>query len=1520
MAELVVTMAIGPLVSMLKDKASSYLLDQYKVMEGMEEQHKILKRKLPAILDVITDVEEQAMAQREGAKAWLQELRTVAYGANEVFDEFKYEALRREAKKNGHYRKLGFDVIKLFPTHNRVAFRYKMGRKLCLILQAVEVLIAEMQVFGFKYQPQPPVSKEWRHTDYVSIDPQEIASRSRHEDKKNIIGILVGEASNADLTVVPVVAMGGLGKTTLAQLIYNDPEIQKHFQLLLWVCVSDNFDVNSLAKNILEIAPKKNDDTDKAKPPLERLQKLVSGQRYLLVLDDVWNNKEFHKWGRLKVCLHGGMGSAVLITTRDKRVAEIVGADRAAYNLLALEDHFIKEIIVDRAFSSENGKPPELLEMVGEIVKRCCGSPLAATALGSVLRTKTSVEEWKAISSRSSICTYETGILPILKLSYNDLPAHMKQCFAFCAVFPKDYKINVEKLIQLWIANGFIPQHKDDSPETFGKHIFDELVSRSFFLDLEESKDSNRYYSRTCKIHDLMHDIAMFVMEKECVVATMESSKIEWLPDTARHLFLSCEETERILNDSMEERSPSIQTLICDSPIESSLKHLSKYSSLHALKLCIWTKSFLLKPKYLHHLRYLDLSESCIKALPEDISILYNLQVLDLSNCRFLERLPRQMKHMTSLCHLYTHGCPELKSMPPGLENLTKLQTLTVFVAGVPGPDCADVGELHGLNIGGQLELRQVENVEKAEAKVANLGNKKDLSELTLRWTKVGDSKVLDKFEPHGGLQVLKIYSYGGECMGMLQNMVEIHLFHCERLRFLFRCSTIFTFPKLKVLMLEHLLGFESWWEIDERQEEQTIFPLLEKLFISNCGKLVALPEAALLQGPCGEGGYTLVRSAFPALKELSIEKCPKLAALPEAPLLRGPCGEGGYTLVRSAFPALKVLKMENLESFQRWDAVEETQGEQIVFPCLEELSVEKCPKLAALPEAPLLRGPCGEGGYTLVHSAFPALKVLKMQDLESFQRWDVVEETQGKQILFPCLEELSVEKCPKLINLPEAPLLEEPCSGGGYRLVRSAFPALKVLKMKCLGSFQRWDGAAKGEQIFFPQLEKLSVQQCPMLIDLPEVPKLSVLEIEDGKQEISDFVDRYLSSLTNLRLKLENTETTSEVECTSIVPVDSKEKWNQKSPLTVMELRCCNLFFGSGALQPCDYFVHLEKLEIDRCDVLVHWPENLFQSLVSLRRLVITNCKNLTGYAQAPLEPLASERSQHLRGLESLFLRNCPSLVEMFNVPASLKKMGIYGCIKLESIFGKQKGKAELVQVSSSSEAIMPAAVSELPTSPMNHFCPCLEELNLTGCGSLQAVLNLPLSLKTIWIVDCSSIQVLSCQLGGLQKPEATTSRSTSPIMPQPPAATAPTAREHLLPPHLESLVIRHCAGMLGGTLRLPAPLKRLDIIGNSGLTSLECLSGEHPPSLEVLDLRRCSTLASLPIEPQVYSSLYYLEITGCPAIKKLPRCLQQQLGSIYSKRLDACYEVTEFKPLKPKTWKEIPRLVRERRQACRS
>ena len=275
MAELAASLVVGLLVSLLKDKVSSYLLDQYNVMEGMEKQRKILKRKLPAILDIMADAEKQA-SRRGGVKAWLEELKMVAYEANDVFDEFEYEALRRRAKKNGHITKLGMAGVKLFPTHNRIAFRCRMGNKLSSIVEAIKVLVEEMKDFGFdKLQPEAPAWKEWRQTDSIIVDPEKIVSRSRDKEREKIIEVLLShQASSGDLLVLPIVGMGGLGKTTLAQLIYNDPRVQEHFQLLNWVCVSDDFDVRNLAIKIC------NASGTILEEALNKLQEHLRGKRY----------------------------------------------------------------------------------------------------------------------------------------------------------------------------------------------------------------------------------------------------------------------------------------------------------------------------------------------------------------------------------------------------------------------------------------------------------------------------------------------------------------------------------------------------------------------------------------------------------------------------------------------------------------------------------------------------------------------------------------------------------------------------------------------------------------------------------------------------------------------------------------------------------------------------------------------------------------------------------------------------------------------------------------------------------------------------------------------------------------------------------------------------------------------------------------------------------------------------------------------------------------------------------------
>ncbi|XP_025800360.1 putative disease resistance protein RGA4 isoform X1 [Panicum hallii] len=1259
MAEVLATMVVGPLVSMVKEKASSYLLDQYKVMEGMEEQHKLLKRKLPAILDVITHAEEQAAAKREGAKVWLEEVRKVAYQANDVLDEFNYEALRRKAKKEGHNKDLSLDVMKLFPTHNRIVFRHRMANKLCVILKEIDVLVAEMNAFRFKFKPEQPEPTNYlRQYNSNIIDPTNIASESRADEKEAVVSTLLDQVGNENLTVHPIVGMGGLGKTTLAQLIYNDPQIQKHFELRLWVCVSDNFDADSLADRIV----KENGCNPSGSSAREKLQNVVSGKRYLLVLDDVWNRDE-HKWERLKSYLqHGGKGSSLLTTTRDDKVAQLMGTTEVK-NLKSLDETHIKNIIETKAFGSKQveQRPPELVDMVGDVAKRCSGSPLAATALGFVLRTKTSKQEWDAVLNRSTICDEENGILPVLKLSYNCLPSYMRQCFAFCAMFPKDYEIDVQSLIHLWMANGFIPEQPGVCPETIGEKIFNELKSRSFYQDLKSVPFEQKYdtFGRikyiycskiTCKIHDLMHDVAESSMGKECAAIATHPSQSEYALHSARHLYLSVCQPENLLNASVEKGSPAFQTLICDRYVKEDLKILSKYNSIRALKI---KRGSFLRPKYLHHLRYLDLSESDIEALPEDISILYHLQTLDLFYCCKLERLPKELKYLTSLRHLYTHGCRKLKSMPGGLGHLTSLQTLTCFVAGTDS-GCSNVRELQDLDLGGRLELRQLENVTGANgAQAAGLGNKKKLTELELRWT-YGDQEaqnnnhkeVVEGLKPHDGLKVLRIYSCGSSTfptwMDMLNGMVELELSGCKKLEKLpalwqlpaleilhltglesLHClcsggTTAVTFQKLKVLILIKMPIFEAWLDTDVVQGEGPIFPEVEKLEIHLCGSLTALPKAALV------------------ITESSDEV---------------------DTKCRSAFPALRNMTLTFLNMFDRWEAVEGTPGDGVTFPRLVELGIWDCESLSALPKGGslIVKQLFGQAETVCCRSAFPALRKLKLSGLWALERWGAAEGTPGEEVTFPLLEDLEIGCCPKLTYLPEAPKL------GKTVCCRSAFPALRKLELSSLRALERW-GAAEGtprEEVTFPLLEDLEIDACPKLTDLPEAPKLSGLAIQGEGQQISlQAASRFIPSLSSLSLDVspDDTETTL---------LHVKQKWDHELPLAAMTLTRCDLMFSShpGALALWTCFARLVDLTIENCDALVYWPENVFQTLVSLRRLSIWRCSKLTGHAQASDGQSAPERGRLPPRLEYLCISGCTSLVEVPNLPASLKELGIGFC-----------------------------------------------------------------------------------------------------------------------------------------------------------------------------------------------------------------------------------------------------------------
>jgi hypothetical protein len=376
------------------------------------------------------------------------------------------------------------------------------------------------------------------------------------------------------------------------------------------------------------------------------------------------------------------------------------------------------------------------------------------------------------------------------------------------------------------------------------------------------------------------------------------------------------------------------------------------------------------------------------------------------------------------------------------------------------------------------------------------------------------------------------------------------------------------------------------------------------------------------------------------------------------------------------------------------------------------------------------------------------------------------------------------------------------------------------------------------GDGVTFPLLEELKIKFCPKLTGLPETPKLGKLAIEGGHQISLQAASRCIPSLSSLRLDVspDDAETTL---------LHVKQKWDHELPLAAMTLRRCDILFSShpGALALWTCFARLVDLRIWNCDALVYWPENVFQVLVSLRRLSIFWCSKLTGHTQASDGQSAPERGGLPPCLVSLCISGCKSLVEVPNLPASLKKLGIERCgdnIK-SIIFGQheyvmpvggegvvQPDTSSLISGSSGSEATASTAVLKL-SSAAN-----LESLSIQSCDHLLEVANLPPSIKILDIYCCGNLQSLSGKLHVVQK-----------------------------------LTIQFCGR----------------------LKSLESCVGELR-SLEKLTLDGCGSLVSLPDGPEAYSSLRYLQFYDCDGIKLLPWSLRSRLDCLEVKRIDSRYE----------------------------
>ena len=377
-----------------------------------------------------------------------------------------------------------------------------------------------------------PSIQSVRDSSYFVVEQSIIG---RESDKETVIEMLMSVHSSnvpSHFTVLAIVGMGGLGKTTLAQLVYNDPTVCQSFDLYAWVFVSDHFDSTRLTKKIVVSITKDSNTLTELVDLQEKLADEIRGKRCLLVLDDVWNERR-DCWETFCKPLLVAKQCKILVTTRNVAVARLVQT-MPHFTMDHLSNLKSWELF-ERTITVQNNVIPENLVDIGKkIVRKCDRLPLAIKTLGSMLRYETDERRWIDVleSDLWDLDKAQNEVLPALELSYKNMPMHLKRCFVALCLFPKDYTLNKFDVVGLWKLLDIIHGDERRNQDETGSRYFDELVQRSF-LQLFQG----------CGImHDLIHDLACHLSGDEFfILEGNEGNRPVQIPQNTRFMsILEC--------------------------------------------------------------------------------------------------------------------------------------------------------------------------------------------------------------------------------------------------------------------------------------------------------------------------------------------------------------------------------------------------------------------------------------------------------------------------------------------------------------------------------------------------------------------------------------------------------------------------------------------------------------------------------------------------------------------------------------------------------------------------------------------------------------------------------------------------------------------------------------------------------------------------------------------------------------------------------------------------------------------
>nr|ACJ54697.1 Pi5-1 [Oryza sativa Japonica Group] len=770
-------------------------------------------------------------SDRANLRHWLGQIKSLAYDIEDIVDGY-YSS--KEQFDGGSYAQKGSLFCSLSnPMLLKGSMVYKMKSKREMLQQSQQ--LPNQYHFLSYINSAVHYFEEKQTTSYRNTD---IAIVGRDADLDHLMDLLM-QNSAEELCIIPIVGPVGFGKTSLAQLVFNDTRTEV-FSFRIWVHVSmGNINLEKIGRDIVSQTTEKIEGNMQLQSIKNAVQRVLNKYSCLIIIDSLWGKDE--EVNELKQMLLTGRHteSKIIVTTHSNKVAKLISTV-PLYKLAALSEDDCLKIFSQRAMTGPGD--PLFREYGEEIVRRCEGTPLVANFLGSVVNAQRQRREiWQAAKDEEMWKIEEdypqdkiSPLFPSFKIIYYNMPHELRLCFVYCSIFPKGTVIEKKKLIQQWIALDMIESKHGTLPlDVTAEKYIDELKAIYFLQVLERSQNDAERSSASeemLRMHNLAHDLARSVAGEDILVildaenernarycnyryAQVSASSLESIdrkawPSKARSLIfknsgVDFEHVSEVLSVNKYLRVLDLSGC-CVQDIPSPIFQLKQLRYLDVSSLSI--TALPLQISSFHKLQMLDLSETELTELPPFISNLKGLNYLNLQGCQKLQRL-NSLHLLHDLHYLNLSCCPEVTSFPESIENLTKLRFLNLSgcskLSTLPIrflESFASLCSLVDLNLSGfefqmlpdffgniySLQYLNLSKCLKLEVLPQSFGQLAYLKSLNLSYC--SDLKLLESFECLTSLRFLNLSNcsrleYLPSCFDKLNNLESLNLSQCLGLK-----------------------------------------------------------------------------------------------------------------------------------------------------------------------------------------------------------------------------------------------------------------------------------------------------------------------------------------------------------------------------------------------------------------------------------------------------------------------------------------------------------------------------------------------------------------------------------------------------------------------------------------------------------------------------------------------------------------------------------------------------------------